>query len=74
MAAAEPLPRTTDPDAFRALCQALVECEAADNLERAGVLRAMVDAAAFCQCPTCEDREEQRRGCASCNGEGFIPD
>ena len=71
---AEPLPRTTDPDQFRALCEALQACEAADNQERAAVLRKMVDAAAFCQCPSCDDRPDRRAECATCAGDGFVPE
>lgn len=72
----ESLPCVTDPDAYRALCQSLVECEESESQERAGVLRAMVDAAAFCQCPDCEDddREDRRIDCGTCGGEGFVPD
>ena len=72
----ESLPRVTDPDSYRALCQSLVECENAENLERAEVLRAMVDAAAFGECPDCQDddREGRRMDCQTCGGDGFVPD
>lgn len=70
----EPLPRTTDPDAFRALCEALEQAEDASQTERAQMLRAMVDAAAFCQCPACEDRADRRAECATCSGDGFVPE
>ncbi|MDU4254570.1 hypothetical protein [Pseudomonas sp.] len=71
---AAPLPRTTDPDSFRALCEALEQAESSDQLERAEVLRAMVDAAAFCQCPECDDKPDRRAECATCNGDGFVPE
>lgn len=70
----EPLPRTTDPDSFQALCEALETAEASDQLERAAVLRAMVDAAAFSQCPACDDKPDRRPECDTCNGRGFVPD
>lgn len=69
----EALPCVTDPDAYRALCEALVEAETSDDLERAGVLRAMVDAAAFGECPSCNDKDDNRPDCTSCGGEGFVP-
>lgn len=70
----EKLPCVTDPDAYRALCQSLVEAEDRDHHERAEVLRAMVDAAAFCQCPACDDVYDRRQDCSTCNSEGFVPD
>lgn len=70
----EPIPRVTDPDAFRALCEALVEAENREHLEQGEVLRAMIDNAAFGECPGCEDRRELRINCTICNGDGFVPD
>lgn len=71
---ADALHRTTDPDSYRALCEALVEAESANQIERAATLRAMVDAAAFSQCPDCEDKADRRDECVRCGGDGFIPD
>lgn len=72
MPSTEQLPCVTDPDAFRALCEELVSAESCDS-PRAETLRAMVDAAAFGECPDCLDKDDYRADCKTCSGDGFVP-
>ncbi len=63
-----------DRDMYRALLEALLSARVADDHKAEAKLRQLVDAAPFCQCPACDDRDERREKCRECHGEGFVSD
>lgn len=66
----------TEVAVYRSTLAACVQAEASDQSALALVLRAWVDASPFHGCPSCDGRAPWRNEpqCATCNGDGFLPD